>query len=146
MRNDEQPVILGGDHTIAIGTFSAVSAAGKSAGSEVGLIWFDAHADINTPETSTTGNIHGMPLAILLGQGPSELTDIGGFSPKLDRKYFAHVGARDLDFGERSRVLGLVASGKLLHDERYRPTWNVCLYARRPVYRLKSSGRFCSNV
>jgi arginase len=105
--NDEQPVILGGDHTIAIGTFSAMSAAGKSAGSEVGLLWFDAHADINTPETTATGNIHGMPLAVLLGHGPSELTEIGGFSPKIDRKYFAHVGARDLDFGERSRVHGL---------------------------------------
>ena len=107
LANNEQPVILGGDHTIAIGTFSAVSAAGRSSGSEVGLIWFDAHADINTTETSTTGNIHGMPLAVLLGHGPNELTDIGGFTPKLDHKYLAHVGARDLDFGERSRVLDL---------------------------------------
>jgi arginase len=105
--NDELPVILGGDHTIAIGTFSAMSAAGRSPEGEVGLLWFDAHADINTPETTTTGNIHGMPLAVLLGHGPNELTEIGGFSPKLDRKYLAHVGGRDLDFGERSRVLDL---------------------------------------
>ena len=105
--NDEQPVILGGDHTIAIGTFSAMSAAGRSEGKEVGLLWFDAHADINTPETTATGNIHGMPLAVLLGHGPSQLAEIGGFSPKIDRKYFAHVGARDLDFGERSRVHAL---------------------------------------
>jgi arginase len=100
----EMPVILGGDHTVAIGTFSAVSAAARNDGSEIGLMWFDAHADINTPETSSTGNIHGMPLAALFGQGPEELVDIGGFSPKLDSKYFAHVGARDLDEGERSRI------------------------------------------
>jgi arginase len=102
--NDETPVILGGDHTIAIGTFSAVSGHAKVSSEEVGLLWFDAHADINTPETTTTGNVHGMPLAVLFGQGPNELTGIGGFSPKLNRKYFAHVGARDLDFGERSRI------------------------------------------
>jgi arginase len=103
----ETPVILGGDHSVAIGTFSAVAANGREAGNETGLIWFDAHADINTPETSATGNIHGMPLAILLGEGPDELTGIGDFSPKVDRRYFAHVGARDLDIGERSRVLEL---------------------------------------
>ena len=103
----ELPVILGGDHTIAIGTFSAISAGARENGDEVGLIWFDAHADINTPESTTTGNIHGMPLAVLLGQGPDELVNVGGFSPKLNPKYLAHVGARDLDLGERSRVLGM---------------------------------------
>lgn len=105
--NGELPVILGGDHTIAIGTFSAISAAARGNGDDVGLIWFDAHADINTPESTTTGNIHGMPLAVLLGQGPDELVNVGGFSPKLNPKYLAHVGARDLDLGERSRVLGM---------------------------------------
>jgi arginase len=105
----ELPVILGGDHSIAVATFAAVSAHGRSAGKDVGLIWFDAHADINTPETSYTGNIHGMPLAILLGHGPAELVDLAGFRPKLDPRYFAHVGARDLDKGERMLVheLGL---------------------------------------
>jgi arginase len=112
LSEQETPVILGGDHTIAIGTFSAVAASARDAGSDVGLIWFDAHADINTPETSTTGNIHGMPLAVLLGEGPDELTEIGGFSPKLDRRYFAHVGARDLDLGERSRVNELLLRDK----------------------------------
>jgi len=104
LKNGETPIILGGDHSIAIGTFSAVSAFAHEADEEVGLIWFDAHADINIPATSPTGNIHGMPLAIILGDGPSELAELGGFSPKLDKKYFAHVGARDLDAGERSRV------------------------------------------
>jgi arginase len=109
LRNSEFPIILGGDHSIAIGTFSASSAHFRESGEELGLIWFDAHADINTPETSTSGNIHGMPLAVLLGKGSPELVDLAGFAPKLNPKYFAHVGARDLDAGERSSVheLGL---------------------------------------
>lgn len=100
----ETPVLLGGDHSIAIGTFSAVSSFYHQRNEDVGLIWFDAHADINTPETSSSGNIHGMPLAIILGEGPQELVELGGFSPKLNKKYFAHVGARDLDAGERDRI------------------------------------------
>lgn len=102
-----RPVILGGDHSIAIGTFSALSAFYRGRGEEIGLIWFDAHADINTPETSLSGNIHGMPLAVILGEGHPDLVDIEGFSPKLNKKYFAHVGARDLDAGERSRIKAL---------------------------------------
>ena len=101
------PVILGGDHSIAIGTFSAVSAHFREQGDEIGLIWFDAHADINTPQTSISGNLHGMPLAVLFGQGAPDLVNLEGFSPKLNKKYFAHVGARDLDAGERSRIAEL---------------------------------------
>ncbi len=100
----EIPVLLGGDHSVAIGTFSAVSSFFQERGEDIGLIWFDAHADINTPETSSSGNIHGMPLAILLGEGPAELVELGGSSPKLNKQYFAHVGARDLDAGERNRI------------------------------------------
>jgi len=105
----EIPVILGGDHAIAIPTFSALASHYKHEGSEVGLIWFDAHADINTPETSPSGNIHGMPLAAILGQGHPDLVNLGGWSPKLNGKYLAHVGARDVDAGERSWIdkLGL---------------------------------------
>lgn len=101
------PVILGGDHSIAIGTFSALSSFYRAGGEDLGLIWFDAHADINTPETSLSGNVHGMPLAVLLGEGHPELVGLEGFSPKLNKKYFAHVGARDLDIGERSRINAL---------------------------------------
>ena len=105
----ELPIILGGDHAIAIPTFSAIASHYRQAGSEIGLIWFDAHADINTPETSPSGNIHGMPLAAILGHGHAELVNLCGYAPKLDPKYFAHVGARDLDAGERSQIekLGL---------------------------------------
>lgn len=98
------PVILGGDHSIAIGTFSGIASHFREKGEDVGLIWFDAHADINTPETSSTGNIHGMPSAVLLGYGSNELVNLEGFAPKLKPEYFAHVGARDLDAGERGRV------------------------------------------
>lgn len=97
-------VLLGGDHSVAIGTFSALAKHYHQRDEEVGLIWFDAHADINTPETSSSGNIHGMPLAILLGEGPQELVGLAGFAPKLNKKFFAHVGARDLDAGERDRI------------------------------------------
>jgi arginase len=100
----ETPVILGGDHSIAIATFSTMAAFYKDKGEELGLIWFDAHADINTPETSPSGNIHGMPLAVLLGAGHPSLTNLFGFSPKLNPKYFTHIGARDVDAGERAGI------------------------------------------
>jgi arginase len=105
----EVPIILGGDHSIAIPTFSAISAFYREKGEDVGLIWFDAHADINTPETSPSGNIHGMPLAAILGHGSQKLISLCGPPPKLDGRYFAHIGARDIDPGERSMIekLGL---------------------------------------
>jgi arginase len=107
LRAGEIPIILGGDHGIAIPTFSSIAAHYRKTGVDVGLIWFDAHADINTPETSPTGNIHGMPLGTLLGHGAPELTGLCGFSPKLKPQFLAHIGARDLDAGERSQVEAL---------------------------------------
>ena len=109
LRGDEIPVILGGDHSIAIGTFAGVSSFFHERETEIGLIWLDAHAEINTPETSLSGNIHGMPLATILGYGKEELVNLEGFTPKLKPQYCAHVGARDLDAGEQRRIheLGL---------------------------------------
>ena len=101
---NELPIVLGGDHSIAIGSISGVASYARERGESIGLIWFDAHADMNTPETSPSGNIHGMPLAVLLGFGAPELTQIGGFSPKLDPRYCAHIGARDVDPGEREMI------------------------------------------
>lgn len=103
------PVIIGGDHSIAIGTLSGITKYFRNKGEEIGLIWFDAHADMNTPETSPSGNIHGMPLSTLFGRGNDELVNLHGFAPKLNPKYCAHVGARDLDLGERQliRELGM---------------------------------------
>jgi arginase len=103
------PLILGGDHSIAIGTFSGISSFFREQQNEIGLIWFDAHADINTHETSPSGNIHGMPLAALLGLGEGSLANLDDFSPKINPKFLAHIGARDLDIGEKRRIheLGL---------------------------------------
>jgi arginase len=100
----ELPLVLGGDHSIAIGSLSGFAAYCRSRNETAGLIWFDAHADMNTPETTPSGNIHGMPLAVLFGRGAPELTNIAGFAPKLDPKLCAHVGARDIDSGERELI------------------------------------------
>ena len=103
------PVILGGDHSIATGTFSGVSSFFHERNEEIGLIWFDAHADMNTPESSPSGNTHGMPLATLLGRGDPRLVGLEGFSPKINPKLCAHIGGRDLDLGEKKliRELGM---------------------------------------
>ncbi|CAN5446137.1 arginase [soil metagenome] len=104
LEDDAFPLILGGDHSIAAGTFSAISSFYRERSEEIGLIWFDAHADINTHETSPSGNIHGMPLAALLGYGEPSIVNLEGFAPKVNPKFCAHVGARDLDAGEQKRI------------------------------------------
>ncbi|MFL6231144.1 MAG: arginase [Pyrinomonadaceae bacterium] len=105
----ELPIVLGGDHSIAVGSVSGVASIARERGAQIGLVWFDAHADMNTPETTLSGNIHGMPLAALLGYGAPELTHLAGFAPKLDPRYCAHVGGRDIDPAERELIkrLGL---------------------------------------
>lgn len=100
----ELPIVLGGDHSIAIGSIAGVSSYYRERDETLGLIWFDAHADMNVPETTPSGNIHGMPLSALLGYGAPALTNIGGFTPKLDPRLCAHVGARDIDRGERELI------------------------------------------
>jgi len=104
MNAGEFPIVLGGDHSIAIGSFSGMSAYYRKRNETLGLVYFDAHADMNTPETTPSGNIHGMPLAVLLGYGVSELTNVHGFSPKVDPQHVVHIGARDIDPGERELI------------------------------------------
>ena len=104
LQADQLPLVIGGDHSIAIGSFAGAASYFKQRNQTLGLIWFDAHADINTPETTPSGNIHGMPLAVLLGHGTPELTNVAGFSPKLDPRMCVHVGARDIDPGERELI------------------------------------------
>jgi arginase len=108
-RMGQLPLVLGGDHSIAIGSIAGAASHFREKGQNLGLIWFDAHADMNTPETSPSGNIHGMPLAVVLGYGAPQLTNVAGFAPKLDARFCAHVGARDIDAGEREliRKLGI---------------------------------------
>lgn len=100
----ELPLILGGDHSIAIGSISGFSSYCRKRNETPGLIWFDAHADMNSPETTPSGNIHGMPFAVVLGYGAPELVNIGGFTPKLRPESCVHVGARDVDSGERELI------------------------------------------
>ena len=98
------PIVLGGDHSIAIGSVAGASTYYRKRKEKVGIIWVDAHADMNTPETSPSGNIHGMPLTCCVGLGPKELTEIDGFAPKVDPKNVVLIGLRDVDPLERSYV------------------------------------------
>ncbi len=100
------PVVLGGDHSIAVGTVSGLAQYYRKRNRKLGLIWIDAHADMNTPASSPSGNVHGMPLACLLGNGPRELTHIGGFAPKVDAASVALIGLRSIDEVERQNVRG----------------------------------------
>lgn len=93
------PLFLGGDHSIAIGSIGGITHREPA-----GVIWVDAHGDFNTPETSPSGNVHGMPLAVLLGFGPAELVNVGRPGAKLDARDVVLVGVRDLDGQERSRL------------------------------------------
>jgi arginase len=103
-----KPIVLGGDHSIAIGSVAGLSSFYRRQGQRVGVIWFDAHGDMNTPETSPSGNIHGMPFAAILGQGATELTHISGFAPKVYAEDCVLIGARSID---RDEAVALKNSG-----------------------------------
>ena len=98
------PLILGGDHSIAVGTISGIAAFAKRKRKKIGVLWVDAHGDMNTPSTSPSGNVHGMPLASLLGYGPHDLKSVGGDFKKVDPDNVALVGVRSLDDGERKFI------------------------------------------
>jgi arginase len=98
LHSHEFPLILGGDHSIALGSISGVATVHQP----LGVIWIDAHADFNTEETTPSGNIHGMILAALAGLGDERLTHVGGWSPKLNPDNIVVIGARDLDSGEQA--------------------------------------------
>ncbi|WP_066370819.1 arginase [Neobacillus fumarioli] len=94
------PLVLGGDHSIAIGTLAGLAKHYEN----LGVIWYDAHGDLNTAETSPSGNIHGMPLAVSMGIGHPKLTDIGGYAPKVKPENIVIIGARALDDGEKELI------------------------------------------
>ena len=98
------PLVLGGDHSLAAGSVAATAAFTRQRGERFGLIWVDAHGDMNTPASSGSGNVHGMPLAALLGSEPFELSGLGGFSPKIDPEHTVLIGVRNLDEQEKQRV------------------------------------------
>ncbi len=98
------PLVLGGDHSVGAGTVSGVAEFFRRQNKKIGLIWIDAHTDINTPESSPSGNVHGMPLAAIMGLGPPELANILNFSPKVSPDNCVLVGVRDIDAIERENV------------------------------------------
>ena len=100
----ETPLVLGGDHSLAAGSVSGVAGFYRRRGQRQGLIWVDAHADLNTPETSPSGNVHGMPLAALLGLGPEPLSRLFGFTPKIASENTVVIGVRDIDAAERENI------------------------------------------
>ncbi len=104
MTKNYLPLILGGDHTTAIGSIAGISRYLRERKKKLGVIWIDAHADMNSERTTPSGNIHGMPLAISLGIGNKDLTHIEGFAPKVEMKHIAMIGVRDLDKGEATRI------------------------------------------
>lgn len=98
------PLVLGGDHSVAAGTVAGVAKHFRRSKERIGLIWIDAHADMNTPDTSPSGNVHGMPLASCIGTGPDELVKLAGFSPKVRAENVALVGIRDVDQLEKPHI------------------------------------------
>jgi arginase len=98
------PLVLGGDHSLAAGSISGVSEFYRRRDQKIGVIWIDAHSDINTPESSPSGNVHGMPLAALLGLGPEPLGNLFGYSPKMAPQNTVLIGVRDIDAAERENI------------------------------------------
>ena len=98
------PLVLGGDHSLAAGSVAATADYVRRKQGRIGLIWVDAHGDMNTPATSGSGNVHGMPLASLLGPEPAELSRIGGFTPKVSPEHTVLIGIRNLDEREKDIV------------------------------------------
>ena len=98
------PVALGGDHSIGMGSIAGVSKFYREKGQRIGLLWFDAHGDMNTPESTNSGNVHGMPLAHVLGLGDERLAALGGFKPKVHHANTCLIGVRDLDEREKKLI------------------------------------------
>ncbi len=104
MNHDCIPITIGGDHSLAIGSIAGVSNYYRKQKETFGLVWFDAHGDINTPDTTSSGNVHGMPLAVSLGYGDKRLVEMLGFSPKVQPNRSVLIGIRDLDPPEREMI------------------------------------------
>ena len=116
LADDRLPILLGGDHSLAIGSISAVAAHCRAVGKRLLIIWVDAHADINTNEMTPSGNIHGMPVACLLGHGPAELTGLSDQAPAITHDQIHQVGLRSVDAGEKVFLHEL---GMSVYDMRF---------------------------
>ncbi|WP_341909379.1 arginase [Polaromonas sp. YR568] len=116
LSEDEMPLLMGGDHCLAIGSISAVARHCRQVGKKLRVLWLDAHADFNTNALTPTGNTHGMPVAVLCGHGPVELTGIGGVFPAIQPSVLRQIGIRSVDEGEKRFVR---QSGLEVFDMRY---------------------------
>jgi len=116
------PIVMGGDHCLGIGSISAVARYCRQAGKKLRVLWLDAHADFNTSTLTPTGNIHGMPVAVLCGHGPAELTSIGGSFPAIDPSMVRQIGIRSVDQGEKRFVQ---QAGLDVFDMRYIDEWGM---------------------
>jgi arginase len=128
-----RPLVIGGDHSIAIGTVAGVAGHFRERGEPIGLIWVDAHGDMNSPETSPSGNVHGMPLGVLLGWGVPELVNLGGFAPKVRPEHTVLIGIRDLDEGEKELMK---RSGALVFTMKEVDQFVMSEVARRALERV----------
>ena len=113
---DRLPIVLGGDHCLAIGSIGAVARHCREAGKKLRVLWLDAHADFNTSHITPSGNIHGMPVSCLCGYGPDELTTLAGAKPMLDKRTIRQIGIRSVDEGEKRLVHEV---GLDIYDMRY---------------------------
>jgi len=104
LESGKVPFAIGGDHSMAVGTVSGVAEYYHRQNQNIGLLWIDAHSDINTPDTSPSGNVHGMPLGAIMGLGPTELANIYGWSPKIRPENCVLVGIRDVDLAEKENI------------------------------------------
>lgn len=124
------PILIGGDHSLAIGSIAAAAQHARQAGKKLRVLWFDAHADTNTSVLTPSGNIHGMPVAILLGHGPRELVEIAGEAPALRPAEIRQIGIRSVDLGEKRFVheLGFeVFDMRYIDEQGMRATMNAAL-------------------
>ncbi len=115
LADGQLPILLGGDHCLAIGSIAGIAKHCAGVDKPLSVLWLDAHADFNTPDTTPSGNIHGMPVAVVTGHGPPELTGLGHAKPMLDAARIVQVGIRSVDHVEKKMV---VASGLEVHDMR----------------------------
>lgn len=120
VREGITPLMLGGDHSLAAGSVAGTATALHERGERVGLIWLDAHADLNTPQTTLSGNVHGMPVAHLLGLGDPPLAQLSSATPAVRPQHLVYVGLRDLDDAEKATIrdLGIRAFTMRDIDER----------------------------
>ena len=125
-------IYLGGDHSISIGSVAAAAAAHSEG--PIGVLWIDAHADFNTPQSSPSGNIHGMPVAALIGEGADELVNVGYAGRKIQPAHIVQIGIRDLDVAERER---LADSGITLFTMRHLDELGMAAIARQALDRLR---------